>query len=51
MNAIILNAMFLAGSACVVASAFLVSIPLGLVVLGVPLVSISIHIQMKKAKA
>jgi hypothetical protein len=51
MKSIALNGIFLIGSACIVASAFLIALPLGLLVLGCPLVAVSVHSQRKtKAK-
>lgn len=50
MKSIALNGIFLIGSACIVASAFLIALPLGLVVLGCPLVAVSIHAQRKSEK-
>jgi hypothetical protein len=51
MKSIALNGIFLIGSACIVASAFLIALPLGLFVLGCPLVAVSVHSQRKtKAK-
>jgi hypothetical protein len=47
MKSIVLNATFLTGSACVVAAAFMLSIPLGLFALGCPLISFSIYAQLK----
>jgi hypothetical protein len=47
MKSIILNVTFIAGLACVVASAFMLSIPLGLFTLGCPLISFSIYAQLK----
>jgi len=49
MKSFALNLVFVAGSACIVASAFIVSLPLGLFVLGCPLVAISVHVQRKAA--
>lgn len=47
MKSVILNSMFLVGFSCVVSAAFMVSVPLGLVVFGCPLIAIPIHTQMK----
>jgi hypothetical protein len=47
MRSIVLNVMFVCGFACVVSSAFLLSIPLGLFALGCPLIAISVHAQLK----
>jgi hypothetical protein len=50
MRATILNLTFVAGSACVVAAAFMIAVPLGLLALGCPLIAVSIHAQMKAEK-
>jgi len=51
MKSIALNLLFIAGSACIVGSAFMIAMPLGLFVLGCPLVAVSVHAQRKtKAK-
>jgi len=51
MKSIAFNILFLAGSSCIVVSAFLIAMPLGLFVLGCPLVAVSVHAQRKiKAK-
>ena len=47
MKSIALNLLFIAGLACIVGSAFMIAIPLGLFVLGCPLVAVSIHAQKK----
>jgi hypothetical protein len=47
MKTALINVVFLAGASCVVASAFLVSLPLGLLVLGCPLVAVSLHAARK----
>ena len=47
MRSILLNVMFISGFACVVSSAFMLSIPLGLFAVGCPLIAISVHAQMK----
>jgi hypothetical protein len=49
MRSAILNLAFITGSACVVAAAFMVAVPLGLFALGCPLVAVSVHAQMKAA--
>lgn len=50
MKSIVLNCVFVFGSACIVGSAFLIAIPLGLFVLGCPLVAVSVHAQRKSEK-
>jgi hypothetical protein len=51
MKSIALNLLFIAGAACIVGSAFMIAMPLGLFVLGCPLVAVSVHAQRKtKAK-
>lgn len=49
MKSFALNSVFVIGSGCIIAAAFLVSLPLGLFVLGCPLVAISVHVQRKAA--
>lgn len=49
MKSLALNLVFVLGAGCIVASAFMVSLPLGLFTLGCPLVALSIHIQGKAA--
>jgi hypothetical protein len=50
MKSILLNGLFVSGAGCIVSSAFLISLPLGLFVLGCPLVAVSLHIQRKTKK-
>ena len=45
MKSFALNLLFVIGSACIVGSAFMIAMPLGLFVLGCPLVAISVHAQ------
>ena len=47
MKSIAINFIFVAGAGCIVASAFMIAMPLGLFVLGCPLVAVSIHAQKK----
>lgn len=47
MKSIALNLCFVIGSACIVGSAFMIAMPLGLFVLGCPLVAVSVHAQRK----
>lgn len=47
MKSFALNTIFIAGASCIVASAFMIAMPLGLFVLGCPLVAVSIHAQKK----
>ncbi len=47
MKTAAINLVFLTGASCVVAAAFMVSLPLGLLVLGCPLVAVSLHAQRK----
>jgi hypothetical protein len=49
MKSVALNLVFVAGLACIIASAFIVALPLGLFVLGCPLIAISVHIQRRAA--
>jgi hypothetical protein len=49
MKSAILNTTFVTGLACVVSAAFMVAVPLGLLVLGCPLIALSLHAQMKVA--
>lgn len=51
MRSLALNTAFLGGLGCIVAAAFLVSTPLGLLVLGCPLVAFAVHMQLVKAKS
>jgi hypothetical protein len=50
MKSIALNSLFLIGASCIVSSAFLIALPLGLFVLGCPLVAISLHASRKTKK-
>jgi hypothetical protein len=47
MNSFVLNLLFLSGAACIVGAAFMIATPLGLFVLGCPLVAVSVHAQRK----
>lgn len=49
-QSLILNTVFLTGYLCCVSAAFLVALPLGLVVVGAPMVAVSIYVQMKAVK-
>lgn len=49
-QSLVLNSVFLTGYLCCVMAAFLVAIPLGLVVLGVPMIAVSIYVQVKAVK-
>lgn len=50
MKSVMLNMTFLVGYSCVVASGFLVTPALGLVVLGFPMVAVSVYLQNKGAR-
>lgn len=50
LKATFLNSIFLTGAGCIVGSAFMVALPLGLFVLGCPLVALALHIQLKSNK-